>query len=221
MTISTVNSYSATTTTTTSSSSSSTLGLSSSDFLELMLEQLQNQNPLDPTDTDTYLDRMVSYASYDTQNSINEQLTTLVDSVDSMISGSGLGYLGTTVEAYGNTTSLQDGSATWGYTLDSAAESTTITITDSDGNTVWTGDGETDSGSHTFTWDGTTTDGTQLADGGTYTISVSATDADGEAIDGTTTVTGVVTGIDSSSGETVLQIGDAEIQVDNILSIQS
>lgn len=186
-----------------------------------MLEQLQSQNPLDPTDTDTYLDRMVSYASYDTQNSISEQLGTLVDSVDSMISGSGLGYLGTTVEAYGNTTSLQDGSATWGYSLESDAESTTITITDSDGNTVWTGDGETDSGSHTFTWDGTTTDGTQLADGGSYTISVNATDADGDAIDGTTTVTGLVTGIDSSSGETVLQIGGAEIQVDNILSIQS
>ncbi|PTW59332.1 flagellar basal-body rod modification protein FlgD [Breoghania corrubedonensis] len=221
MTISTVNSYSATTTTTTSSSSSSSLGLTSEDFLELMLEQLQSQNPLDPTDTDTYLDRMVSYASYDTQNSISEQLGTLVDSVDSMISGSGLGYLGTTVEAYGNTTSLQDGSATWGYSLESDAESTTITITDSDGNTVWTGDGETDSGSHTFTWDGTTTDGTQLADGGSYTISVNATDADGDAIDGTTTVTGLVTGIDSSSGETVLQIGGAEIQVDNILSIQS
>ncbi len=221
MTISTVNSYSATTSTTTSSSSTSSLGLTSEDFLELMLEQLQSQNPLDPTDTDSYLDRMVSYASYDTQNEINEQLTSLVDSVSSVLSGSGLGYLGTTVEAYGNTTTLTDGSAAWGYSLEEDAESTSITISDSDGNTVWTGEGETDSGDHTFTWDGTTTDGTQLSDGGLYTISISATDADGEAIDGTTTVTGVVTGIDSSSGETVLQIGDAEIQIDNILSIQS
>ncbi|WP_321344617.1 FlgD immunoglobulin-like domain containing protein [Breoghania sp.] len=221
MTISTVNSYSATTSTTTSSSSTSSLGLTSEDFLELMLEQLQSQNPLDPTDTDSYLDRMVSYASYDTQNEINEQLTSLVDSVSSVLSGSGLGYLGTTVEAYGNTTTLTDGSATWGYSLEEDAESTSITISDSDGNTVWTGEGETDSGDHTFTWDGTTTDGTQLSDGGLYTISITATDADGEAIDGTTTVSGVVTGIDSSSGETVLQIGDAEIQIDNILSIQS
>ncbi|MDJ0932518.1 hypothetical protein [Breoghania sp.] len=60
---------------------------------------------------------------------------------------------------------------------------------------MWTGEGETSSGSHTLAWDGTTTDGT-------------------------TTVVGVVTGIDSSSGDTVLQIGDAEIEVDNILSIQ-
>lgn len=220
MSISTVNSYSSTSSTSTSSTSSTnSLGLTSSDFLTLMLEQIQNQNPLDPTDTDTYLDRMVSYGSYDTQVAMSEELSSISSQLTSSLSGSALGYLGETVEAYGNTTTLTDGSASWGYTLEDTAESVTISIYDESGNKVWSGEGETSSGSHSFTWDGTTTSGTQLEDGGVYTISVSATDADGNDIDGTTTVKGTVTGVDTSGDDAVLKIGDAEVLVSNVISV--
>ncbi|KND18386.1 flagellar hook capping protein FlgD [Pannonibacter phragmitetus] len=220
MSISTLNSYSsASSTTTSSSSSSNSLGLTSADFLSLMLQQLQNQNPLDPTDTDTYLDRMVSYASFDTQTAISEQLTSLSANVASVISSSGLGYLGQTVEAYGNTNTLTDGSATWGYTLDQSAESVTISIYDESGTKVWSGEGGTEAGSHSFTWDGTTTSGTQLEDGGVYTISISATDSSGSEIDGTTTVKGTVTGVDTSGTSSVLKIGGASVLVSNVISI--
>lgn len=220
MSISTVNSYSSTSSTSTSSTSSTnSLGLTSSDFLTLMLEQIQNQNPLDPTDTDTYLDRMVSYGSYDTQVAMSEELSSISSQLTSSLSGSALGYLGETVEAYGNTTTLTDGSASWGYSLEEDAESVTISIYDENGEEVWSGEGETSSGSHSFTWDGTTTSGTQLEDGGVYTISVSATDADGNDIDGTTTVKGTVTGVDTSGDDAVLKIGDAEVLVSNVISV--
>ncbi|ADZ72380.1 flagellar hook assembly protein FlgD [Polymorphum gilvum] len=221
MTISTVNSYSYATSSSSTGSSSSTLGLTSSDFLSLMLTQLQNQNPLDPTDTDTYLDRMVSYASYDTQTEISEQLSSIASSVSQMISGSGLGYLGQTVEAYGNTTTLADGAATWGYSLESTASEVTITIYDESGKSVWSGAGETGAGSHYFSWDGITSSGTQLEDGGSYTISVTATDASGNDVSGSTTVIGKVTGIDVDNGSSVLKIGDASVLVGNILTIRA
>lgn len=221
MSISTVNTYVDTSTTSSSTSSSSSLEITSSDFLNLMVEQLQNQNPLDPTDTDSYLDKLVSYASYDTQTSINDQLTSIVDTLSSTISSSGLGYIGQTVEATGNTTTLTDGSAEWSYTLDDEASSVTVNILDEDGNTVWSGDGETSAGKHTVSWDGTTSDGTQLDDGGTYTLKVEATDEDGNDVSGETTVIGTVTGVDVSDGETVLKIGNASVLVDNVQSISA
>ena len=221
MSISSVNTYDSSSTTTTTSSSSTSLDLTSSDFITLMVQQLQNQNPLDPTDTDTYMSQLVSFASYDTESSINDQLSTIVDSLDSTVSDNGLGYIGYTVNATGSTTTLADGEATWTYTLDSDAADTTITIYDEDGNEVWSGDGETDAGTYTFSWDGVTSDGTQLEDGGQYTIEVSATDEDGDDVSGSTTIVGKVTGLDVEDGDSMLMIGDASVAVENVISILS
>lgn len=48
-------------------------------FLRLMVEQLQNQNPLDPTDSNQLLNQMVSYASYNEQAATRESLAEISD----------------------------------------------------------------------------------------------------------------------------------------------
>nr|WP_319515390.1 FlgD immunoglobulin-like domain containing protein [uncultured Cohaesibacter sp.] len=219
MTVSALASSTATTTTTTTSSS--TLGLETTDFLQLMVEQLQNQNPTDPTDTTEFLGQLVQLANYDQQVANSESLEDVVSSLDTMLSSNGLGYIGQTVTVDGDTTTLQDGSAQWNYTLDSDAEEVSISILDEDGNTVYTTTGEVDEGTYAVEWDGVDDDGNQLDDGGIYTIEVTATDADGEELDVSTSVTGTVTGIDSSSDDTYLLIGDVGFTVDDITAISS
>lgn len=221
MTISSVSSaYVSSTATSSTSASSTSSSLSTADFLQLMVTELQNQNPLDPTDTTEFMNQLVSYASYDQQQTMNTSLSQLVTSINSMLTGNGLGYIGQTIEAKGDTTTLQDGAASWGYSLTSAAASTTITVSDQDGNTVWTGSGETSSGSHSFTWDGTTTAGGQAADGD-YTISVTAANASGTSVLDYTTVIGKVTGVDSSSGTTKLIVGDTSVDLANVINVKS
>lgn len=185
-----------------------------------MIAQLQNQNPLDPTDTSEFVNQLISYEQINQTQEMNEQLGDLLTSFSSLISTSAVGYLGHTVEAYGDTTSLEDGQASWGYSLNADAADVTITVKDSDGNTVWEGAGETEAGKHTFTWDGKDSDGTQLADG-EYTIEISATDADGESVYGYTTVVGTVDGIDSSSGETLLTIGGVTVAFDDVIGVRA
>lgn len=218
MTVSSVSTAATTTTNTTSSSSSS--ALSTEDFLQLIVTQLQNQNPLDPTDTTEFMNQLVSYASYTTQQEMNTSINSLVTSMNSMLASNGIGYIGHNVEAKGDTTTLQDGQATWGYSLSSDASSVTVTVKDEDGNTVYTADGETDSGSHTFTWDGTTNSG-GTAEDGNYTISVSATNASGSSVLDYTTVIGKVTGVDSTSGTTKLLVGDTTVDLTSVISIKS
>jgi flagellar basal-body rod modification protein FlgD len=120
----------------------------------------------------------------------------------------------------GDTAALSGGSASWGYTLDSAAKDVTLTVTDSSGDVVYTTTGDTSSGSHTFTWDGTTASGTQETSGD-YTLTVTATDASGSAVTTSTTVSGEVTGIDSSSGTTMVDVNGVEVPFSSILSVTS
>ena len=56
--------------------------MSQDDFLSLLISQLQNQNPLEPTSTDKVLDQMLSYASYSQQ----ESTSTALDSISSTLS---------------------------------------------------------------------------------------------------------------------------------------
>jgi flagellar basal-body rod modification protein FlgD len=219
MSVGTVTSSTAATTST-SSATSSTTALDSSDFMSLLVDELQNQDPLNPTDTNQFMSQLMSYASYDQQSEINSELSSLVSSFSSMLSSSALGYLGHTVEATGSTTSLTDGSASWGYTLDSAASDVTLTVTDSSGDTVYTTSGDTSAGEHSFTWDGTTSDGTQETSGD-YTLSITATDADGDAVTTSTTITGTVTGIDSSSGTAMLELGDVSVPFTSVVGVTS
>ena len=219
MSISAVSSsaYASTGTASTSSSSST---LDTNAFLGLLVAELQNQNPLDPTDTSSFMGQMMSYASYNQQVSMNEQLTSLATSMNSLLSSNAIGFVGHTVEAYGDTTSMQNGQASWGYSLNAAASNVTITVKDADGNSVYSTKGDTSSGSHSFTWDGTTSSGSKLTDG-TYSIEVSATDSSGASVYGYTTVSGVVTGVDSTSGTNMLTLGDgdAEVAFDDVIKV--
>jgi flagellar basal-body rod modification protein FlgD len=66
--------------------SSSSSALDSDDFLKLLVEQLQNQNPLDPADSNQMLNQMVSYASYQAQSSTSSTLTEIATTLQSVAS---------------------------------------------------------------------------------------------------------------------------------------
>jgi len=81
MSISSVSSAVASTTSSSTSSSFST-----EDFLKLLVEQLQNQNPLDPADTNELLNQMVSYASYTQQAETTSTLNQIASTLNSVAS---------------------------------------------------------------------------------------------------------------------------------------
>jgi len=214
---------SASTTTTSSSSSTSTLSADYDMFIQLLCAQLENQDPLDPTDATEFTNQLVQYSNLEQQMATNDKLDEVLSSIDLMSMSSGVGYMGHTVEAEGDTISVQDDGtvdAGWVYSLDSAATDVTLTVTDEDGNVVWEGSGDAAKGRNDFTWDGKDSDGNTV-DGGAYTLSVTATDADGASIGTTTYVSGKVTGVTSSDGTTILELGEMGITLDAITRLAS
>ena len=63
-----------------------TSGMNTDDFLNLLVGQLKNQNPLDPTDTNQLLNQMVSYASYGQQTDVNTTLSAMNKTLDGISS---------------------------------------------------------------------------------------------------------------------------------------
>jgi flagellar basal-body rod modification protein FlgD len=203
------------------SASSAAGGITSGDFLTLLVGELQNQDPLDPTSTTDFINQMSSYATFDQTQTLNTQLGTLLTSFNSLLTMNSVNYLGHDVIAKGNAAMLQNGQASFGYSLSGAAANISLTVHDSSGNVVWSGTGPKTAGTNSVTWNGTTSDGTQLPDGGQYTLNVTATDAAGNSVYNYTTFVGTVTGVDSSSGTTMLDVGGVPVSVSNIVGVKS
>src|SRR6516165_6339434 len=121
-----------------SSSSGATLAGNFQTFLTLLTTQLQNQNPLDPLDTNQFTQQLVEFASVAQQLKTNDSLSTLVSLEQTAQSTQALTFVGKTAVVNGNTAALTNSQATWELSIPSASN-LTINITNSRGQTVFTG----------------------------------------------------------------------------------
>ncbi|CCE05274.1 putative basal-body rod modification protein flgD [Bradyrhizobium sp. STM 3843] len=182
---------------------------------------MQNQDPLNATSVTDFINQMTSYANFSEQQAINTSMSSLASSFSSLVTLNSVNYIGHTVVAKTDTATLSNGSATFGYSLSSAASNVSISVKDSSGNTVWSGTGTGNSGSNSFTWDGKDSSGNQLSDGGQYTISVTATNSAGTSVLNYTTITGTVTGIDTSTSTPSLTVNGVSVSAANIIGVTS
>ncbi len=215
-----ITSTTSTTATATSSSSSASLAANYQSFLTLLLKQLEVQDPTNPVDANEYTSQLVQLASLEQDVANGDKLDELTTAMTQLGSGiAAIGYIGHTVEAEGDTTSLQDGEASWEYDLDSDAKTVALTVRDADGSVVYRQTGDSSAGTHSFAWDGVGSDGTVYTDGG-FTLSVDAVDSANAAVSTTTRIKAVVNAVDTSSSDTVLDLGNGvTITADEVLSV--
>src|SRR2546421_1570606 len=110
---------------TTNTSSTATAGISDNfqTFLTLLTTQLQNQNPLDPLDTNQFTQQLVQFAGIEQQLKSNEQLKSLVEIEKSAQATQALVYVGNTVAVDGSKAAF-DKSATWNFQTDKDTSAT-------------------------------------------------------------------------------------------------
>ncbi|HTS38910.1 MAG TPA: flagellar hook capping FlgD N-terminal domain-containing protein [Xanthobacteraceae bacterium] len=186
-------------------------------FLTLLTTQLQNQNPLDPLDTNQFTQQLVSFAQVEQQLRENDQLATLVSLQQTAQSTAALNFVGQTVVVDGATAQLANNQATWTFTSPKPATAT-ITIQDSSGQTAYTGSYTLQAGPQSFVWDGKGNDGTQWPPGA-YTMSITSKDASGQAVAISTEVQGVVDSVDLTQNPPLLSIGGQNFTINQIKRI--
>ncbi len=187
-------------------------------FLTLLVTQLQNQDPLDPLDTNEFTAQLVQFAGVEQQINQNAHLETLIEVGKASGVAAMVNLIGKRIEAAGATLPLANGEGRASYTLSEPAAETTLTIVDADGGVVLTRDGETGVGRHDFVWDGLDGDGRSLPDGA-YTIEVTAQRADGSGFAATTSISGIVTGAASGDDGATLHVGSVEVLMARVISI--
>lgn len=188
-------------------------------FMNLLVTQLQHQDPLDPMDPNEFTSQLVQFASVEQQIQSNANLEKMLELQQTSLLGTVVGYIGKQIEVSGNKMPLESGSANAHYELSAKSDSTTITVTNNTGKSVFFTNGETEPGRHAFTWNGKDTLGFDQPDG-IYTITVTSLDGEGEPVDVAHTVTGTVTGVSNNDGAAVLSLGEADYDVDDVLAVR-
>jgi flagellar basal-body rod modification protein FlgD len=187
-------------------------------FLQLLTTQLQNQDPLNPMDSNQFTQQLVEFSQVEQQINTNSNLQNLISLTGANAGAAAVSYLGKDVTITNGNAALTNGAAEWNYTLGTDSASTQLSVTNSSGQVVYTGSGSTTAGSNTFDWNGQDNNGNQLPDG-TYTLSVAATASDGSAVQSSVSSSGVVSEISFQNGVPVLMIGTMAVPLSQVSSV--
>ena len=143
-------------------------------FLNLLVAQISNQDPLNPMDNAQLTSQLAQISTVTGIEGVNTTLSSLVNSLGEAQAMQSADMIGKAVLVPGNNLTLTKSAAYAGVKLDADADQVTVTIKDAKGNVVQTETlGEQKAGNVSFAWDGKTSDGTTAADGD-YTFTVSA-----------------------------------------------
>jgi flagellar basal-body rod modification protein FlgD len=193
-------------------------------FLTLLTTQLQNQNPLDPLDTNQFTQQLVEFAGVQQQLNTNDSLATLVSLQQTAQSTQALGFVGKTAVVSGSTAVLPEstattaGSAVWDLSVPSDS-TVNVTIANSTGQTVFSGNYSVTAGNNQpFVWNGQGSDGTQEP-AGSYTLTATAAGPSGSTVGVTTAIQGIVSSVDLTQSPPLLTINGQTYTVSQIQSI--
>jgi len=149
-------------------------------FLQLLVTQLKNQNPLEPQDNGAFVAQLAQFSSLEGITTLNDTVSGLASNYNSSQALQASSLVGRSVIAPGDKAVVDTTKSLSGtVVVPSSVASATLKITDSTGKTVRTIDlGSQKAGNASFIWDGKN-DAGETVPAGTYTFGATTT------IDGT------------------------------------
>ncbi len=173
------------------------------DFLELMVAQMRNQNPLEPQSNTEFLGQMAQFSTVDGIQGLQESFSSFATSLSSNQALQASSLVGRKVSVATNVAELSAGGNVSGSAvLPASVSSLKISVYDASGNLVRNTDmGIQAAGKVPFSWDGTNDAGTALP-AGVYQIQaegISNGSAIGVATNITTNVNSVTIAKDGNS----------------------
>nr|MBI3612607.1 hypothetical protein [Nitrospirota bacterium] len=193
--------------------------LGQADFLNLMIAQLKNQDPMKPISNEAFIAQLAQFSQLEASN----QLVTLMKQNNTDLQGTkqvGLvSLLGHEVKLNGAAVQLGDGPASVRYTLAGDAASVQVNILNAANQVIRTIVASSQSaGNQQVSWDGTDQNGVQVSPG-TYGFSVSAKDSLNHAVTATPVTVATVTGVKNDANSPMLLIGDQQVDPKNVLEV--
>lgn len=198
--------------------------LGKEDFLKMLIAQMSNQDPLNPTEGTEFSAQLAQFSSLEQMQNMNETLKQSLDanyllttSINNTMSSA---VIGKNVKAFGDQVNLVAGQgAEVHFNLSANAQAVKVEILDNDGKVIRTIPQENQAaGDKMVSWDGKDDNGEVMPDG-SYQFRVSATDNDGDSVSAQTYTTGTIDGVRFSQNGAVLMIGNIEVQMSDVYEI--
>jgi flagellar basal-body rod modification protein FlgD len=177
-----------------SSGSGSIGGLTMNDFLTLMTAQLQNQDPLNPTDSNEFLQQLSELSTVEGISQLNSSMTTLSNSMLSSQALTSASLVGQGILAPASGAYYTAGTPLTGAVqVPTGASNVVLSITNAAGALVGQLNVPPAAGLQTFSWNGTGSNG-QALPSGAYSIAAAA-QVGGANQAATTLINGTVTSV--------------------------
>jgi flagellar basal-body rod modification protein FlgD len=186
-------------------------------FLQMLLTQLQNQDPTSPMDSSQFTSELVQFAGVEQQINTNSSLTQLLQLTQDNTTVQSTQLVGKQVQVTSSQLSLQNGTAGVDFTAPSG-EPVTVTVSNSSGTQLYTTTTTAIQGSNSWTWNGKTSSGVTAPDGA-YSVSVVANAGDGSTSALPFTVVGKVTGVTTNGAVVTVSLGGLSVNMTAVTSV--
>ena len=194
--------------------------LGKNDFLNLLVAQLKNQDPLKPMDSSSFVAELAQFSQLEQSSNTNTLLQQGLDAQSANRQYSLLPLVGRDVSVAGAVIQLGTTPATLNYSLGADAASVSLSILNASDQIVRAETlGKQGAGAQQVTWDGQDQNGTTMPPG-IYTYAIKALDAQNQAVPVTTTSRLTVTGIRVEGGQPKLAAGDQTIDPSSVIEFR-
>lgn len=202
--------------------------LDQQDFLNLLVTQLQNQDPLNPTDNAEFMSQTTAFSQLNEMTTMNSSINKMLElmSIQAYNNNSltaGANFIGKEIEYQTNTVVVGgDSLKNISFYLGEEAnpEKSQINIYNEEGALVaMVKADELKQGQNTIHWDGTGVGGVVVNDG-TYYFEVQAYNNSGEKIEVQEYGTGIVQGVKMIDGVLYFDLGNGSVSSEYVYSVK-
>ena len=194
--------------------------LGKQDFLNLLMTQMANQDPMDPMDSQGMMQQLASLGTVEQLQNLNSQTAKMME-IQQHIARSTVGsLLGKDVEVGAKEIPLSNGDTIpVTYKLEGGADRVMLLVHDSTGEMIREINLESRAqGAHEFAWDGRDNDGDMMPNG-SYSYNVFARTDGGEEVGVTLTKSGQVSMVRFEGSEPLLKINGEWVQAKEIVGM--
>lgn len=140
--------------------------LGQTQFLELMLAQLRNQDPLDPADNEAFVAQLAQFSTLEGITNLNDSVASMGSAIRSQLTLQSAGLVGRSVLVPTNTTLMEGAGLVGNIELSQSTANLSVEIAGQAGETIRRLElGAQSAGSLRFQWDGTDENGAALPPG--------------------------------------------------------
>ena len=208
------------TTASTAPSSASLKILGKDDFLNMLIAQLQHQDPLNPADSTEFTAQLAQFSSLEQLSNIHDSLENMEKFQASLTHSQAVSYIGKAITATGNGLQLKDDQpAACHFELEANAAMTAVSIYDATGGFVNSFEtGPLGLGRQSAVWDGTDYNGNQMP-AGAYSFEIQAVGATNESVTVRPLMSAMVTGVSFKDKTAYLMTELQTVALDDVVDV--